>query len=123
MVKGEQAHLPDLPDHAAQALPVLESDRAQASCEMLQDGNNVSFLEPTHAKHGYGTGGTTEEDDKRDFTMSAPFAAGAVYANSLQDKMAVQVFYNPNLLRIIRELVVGQAQEQEYPVRHVLAAS
>ena len=29
-------------------------------------------------------------------------------SDSLQDKLAVQAFYNPNLLRIIRELVVGQ---------------
>jgi len=105
---------------------VLQSDRAHASFEMTQDGNNVSFLETTDATRSRANGGTghaEEEDDRRDFTLSAPFAAGAVYANSLQDKMAVQVFYNPNLLRIIRELVVGQAEEQEYPVRLVLAAS
>ena len=70
-------------------------------CE-LEDGNNVSFL--------CGEEGVLDDDD---FTMSLPFAAGAVYANSLQDKMAVQAFYNPNLLRIVSELVVGQ-EEQEY---------
>ncbi len=70
-------------------------------CE-IEDGDNVSFLCREEGEH-----------DDNDFTMSLPFAAGAVYANSLQDKMAVQAFYNPNLLRIISELVVGQ-EEQEY---------
>jgi hypothetical protein len=70
-------------------------------CE-IDDGDNVSFLCKEEG-----------ERDDDDFTMSLPFAAGAIYANSLQDKMAVQAFYNPNLLRIISELVVGQ-EEHEY---------
>jgi hypothetical protein len=46
--------------------------------------------------------------------MTAPFASGAVYVDSLQDKLSVQAFYNTNLLRIIRELVIGQAEDGEY---------
>lgn len=73
---------------------------------MEQDGSNVSFLCRDE-------GNLQHNDD--DFIMSLPFAAGAVYASSLHDKMAVQAFYNPNLLRIVSELVVGQ-EEQEYLV-------
>jgi hypothetical protein len=47
------------------------------------------------------------------------FAAGAVYVDSLIDKLAVQCFYNSNLLRVIRELVVGQAEEESYPEANV----
>jgi hypothetical protein len=75
-------------------------------CE-IDDGDNVSFLCKEEG-----------ERDDDDFTMSLPFAAGAIYANSLQDKMAVQAFYNPNLLRIISELVVGQ-EEHEYLEQNV----
>ena len=78
-------------------------------CE-IEDGGNVSFLCKEQ--------GERHLSDGDDFTMSLPFAAGAIYANSLQDKMAVQAFYNPNLLRIISELVVGQ-EEHEYLEHHV----
>ena len=44
---------------------------------------------------------------------------GQVYVDSLQDKLAVQCFYNSNLLRVIRELVVGQAEEESYPEPNV----
>lgn len=54
-----------------------------------------------------------------EFTMLGPFAVRAVYVDSLQDKLAVQACYNPNLLRIIRELVVGQAEEELYKEANV----
>ena len=81
-------------------------------CE-IDSGKNVSFLcgDATSADtpeqnttSAVGSKGMTDNS----FTMLAPFAAGAVYVDSLQDKLAVQAFYNGNLLRIIRELVIGQ---------------
>ena len=84
-------------------------------CE-IDNGGNVSFL------CGDGQGKGQEEDEEgefTDFTLLGPFAAGAVYVDSLQDKLAVQAYYNPNLLRVIRELVVGQAEEETYPEPNV----
>lgn len=79
-------------------------------CE-IDNGANVSFLCGDEQ-------GKAQEDDEEgefsDFTLLGPFAAGAVYVDSLQDKLAVQAYYNPNLLRVIRELVVGQAEEETY---------
>jgi hypothetical protein len=75
-------------------------------CE-IDNGANVSFL----------CGESKANDEKQDswsFTMTAPFASGTVYVDSLQDKLSVQAFYNTNLLRIIRELVIGQAEDGEY---------
>ena len=76
-------------------------------CE-IDNGANVSFL------CGEETMIDEEQTVDRSFTNTGPFAAGAVYVDSLQDKLSVQAFYNPNLVRIIRELVVGQAEEGEY---------
>ena len=93
-------------------------------CE-IDDGRNISFLcetdqEMTRPKSSHaGADNVNDNDAEQSFTMEAPFAAGAVYVDSLQDKLAVQVFYNPNLLRIIRELVVGQAEEATYPEPNV----
>jgi len=84
-------------------------------CE-IDSGSNVSFLvddssvDADPEKTAESISGMTDNS----FTMLAPFAAGAVYVDSLQDKLAVQAFYNVNLLRIIRELVVGQAEEELY---------
>ena len=81
-------------------------------CE-IDNGANVSFL------CGEETTVDEEQSVDKSFTNTGPFAAGAVYVDSLQDKLSVQAFYNPNLLRIIRELLVGQAEEGEYEVSNV----
>ena len=84
-------------------------------CE-IDDGANVSFLCADRSNRGdaHNNDADADKDLDEDFTMEGPFAAGAVYVDSLQDKLAVQAYYNPNLLRIIRELVVGQAEEELY---------
>jgi hypothetical protein len=82
-------------------------------CE-IDDGSNVSFLCGDNNKNDVG-----DEEEFTNFTLLGPFASGAVYVDSLQDKLAVQAFYNPNLLRIIRELVVGQAEEEVYSESNV----
>ena len=79
-------------------------------CE-IDNGANVSFL------CGEETTVDEEQSVDKSFTNTGPFAAGAVYVDSLQDKLSVQAFYNPNLLRIIRELLVGQAEEGDGHVR------
>jgi hypothetical protein len=85
-------------------------------CE-IDTGGNVSFLCGDQQEN------TSKTDDDEsafiDFTQLGPFAAGAVYVDSLIDKLAVQCFYNSNLLRVIRELVVGQAEEESYPEANV----
>jgi hypothetical protein len=85
-------------------------------CE-IDTGGNVSFLCGDQQENT----STTDDDESAfiDFTQLGPFAAGAVYVDSLIDKLAVQCFYNSNLLRVIRELVVGQAEEESYPEANV----
>ena len=85
-------------------------------CE-IDDGSNVSFFADDSVIKDAAT--VNEDNNTSTFTMEAPFAAGAVYVDSLQDKLAVQAYYNPNLLRVIRELVVGQAEEETYPEPNV----
>lgn len=81
-------------------------------CE-IDNGANVTFL-CASAK------ANDEKQESWAFTMTAPFASGAVYVDSLQDKLSVQAYYNTNLLRIIRELVIGQAEDGEYSEYNVL---
>ena len=82
-------------------------------CE-IDDGNNVAFL--CHEDSSKTESALQDEEDVfGEFTLLGPFASGTVYVDSLQDKLAVQAFYNPNLLRIIRELVVGQVLSLALP--------
>jgi hypothetical protein len=99
-----------------QSIASIAKEGVPIVCE-IDDGLNVSFLCNSENSKERSTANDANENDKEtptQFTMEPPFAAGAVYVDSLQDKLAVQAFYNPNLLRIIRELVVGQAEEASY---------
>ncbi|EKX45914.1 hypothetical protein GUITHDRAFT_138739 [Guillardia theta CCMP2712] len=51
-----------------------------------------------------------------DIDGAVPFAAGMVYVNSVLDKLAVQAYYNVNLVRILRELVVNNCDTPIYSV-------
>jgi hypothetical protein len=70
------------------------NDGADICIEMVYD-NNTTFLDPgtkiTHSHH----------------RMLPEYAAGMVFTSSLLDTLAVQSFYNPDVINIVRHFITG----------------
>eukprot|EP00960_Hanusia_phi_P027575 746899-Hanusia_phi.AAC.4 len=84
---------------------------AQIVCELV-NSSNISFLSEEERKH---INSTVSVDP----ASSPLFASGKVYINSILDKLACQAFYNPNLVRILRALVVNAGTFASFPEPNV----
>jgi hypothetical protein len=49
-------------------------------------------------------------DTITDHTYSTLFAAGEVYISSIIDTLTAQAFYNPNIVTILQQILVGRSE-------------
>ena len=47
-----------------------------------------------------------------DITLTASFATGEVYYSNVMDNLMSQIYYNPNLLGVIKKLIMGENQKK-----------
>jgi len=50
------------------------------------------------------------ESTKSDFQYSTLFAAGEVYISSIIDTLTAQAYYNPNIVTILQQILVGRSE-------------
>jgi hypothetical protein len=46
----------------------------------------------------------------QEFQFSSLFAAGEVYISSIIDTLTAQAFYNPNIVTILQQILVGRSE-------------
>lgn len=49
-------------------------------------------------------------DTVTEFCYSTLFAAGEVYISSIIDTLTAQAFYNPNIVTILQQILVGRSE-------------
>ncbi len=74
----------------------------------LINPNNVSFLNKENRKN-------SDEyvfiNAGMDISQTASFASGEVYYSNMMDNLIVQTFYNPNLLDVLKKLIIGEKED------------
>lgn len=68
-------------------------------CELV-DYNNTNFLKPELADF-------SETADKRGYQLSQHFASGTVYTSSVLDILMCQALFNPSIVMLLEQLIVG----------------
>ena len=58
---------------------------------------------------GYLSASSDENSDSHGFWLSEPFASGELYISSMLDTLICQAFYNPYILNIISQLMLGES--------------
>jgi hypothetical protein len=58
---------------------------------------------------GYLSASSDENSDSHGFWLSDPFASGELYISSMLDTLICQAFYNPYILNIISQLMLGES--------------
>ena len=58
---------------------------------------------------GYLSATSDENSDLHGFWLSEPFASGELYISSMLDTLICQAFYNPYILNIISQLMLGES--------------
>ena len=58
---------------------------------------------------GYLSAASDENSDSHGFWLSEPFASGELYISSMLDTLICQAFYNPYILNIISQLMLGES--------------
>ena len=75
----------------------------------LINPNNISFLNNKNRKN----------NDEYviikagfDITLTTSFASGEVYYSNVMDNLMSQIYYNPNLLGVIKKIIMGEGQKK-----------
>ncbi len=66
----------------------------------LSFSSNIDFLVAKNA-------------DTFDYTFSTLYAAGEVYIASIIDTLTAQAFYNPHIVTILQQILVGKSEDKE----------
>jgi len=64
----------------------------------LSYSSNIDFLLPKNSP-------------KRDYTFSTLYTAGEVYISAIIDTLTAQAFYNPHIVTILQQILVGRGEK------------